>query len=252
MKIQALAALLAVLLCVGFCSCRRLEETPELVTLPQGEGSPGGGTPTAWRSYSFPSYQMLEEALTGKDSSGFANLRAHQAELGAAYRNTLAAFEDGRIALAIPRMNGEPLALRNRFGFSNITLLADELYELPWIWYFCVVNGLQLDVRISYLEPLEMGDFDSEPSYLEVLNCIAPSAPNPDNYRDFETYERIYEKDLTLHDGSHVTALVSELTGCSEVFVMLYRNGMLVVLYGDAGLFDEAFWRDFSLAGSAI
>ena len=120
MKIQALAALLAVLLCVGFCSCRRLEEAPELVTLLQGEGSPGGGTPTAWRSYSFPSYQMLEEALTGKDSSGFANLRAHQAELGAAYRNTLAAFEDGRIALAIPRMNGEPLALRNRFGFSNI------------------------------------------------------------------------------------------------------------------------------------
>jgi len=126
--------------------------------------------------------------------------------------------------------------------------MTSELYNLPWIWYNCVVDGYDLRVQVSYTSVLGSKDINSATSYLEVLSLIATKAPTPDNFHEYENYKKIYEKEITLADGRKIMAMVSELNDSSNEYVMFYQDGMLIILYADNQLFTDKFWSLFSMA----
>ena len=204
-------------------------------------------TPPDSRSYSFASYQDVINALTKKDSDTFSELRKEQANYGTIYQKTLSEFESGEIKIAVPQFNGMPIPLRDKDGYDNISLLTCELYHLPWLWYHCVVENRNLDVKISYLNVIENNEIQSAESYYEVLHLIAPNAPSPDNYNQYESYKSIYEKKVILKNGVVVTAMLSELKNDSKMYVMFYDDNMLISLYADSGLFTEPFFKSFSI-----
>lgn len=232
-------------LCILFsvlCSCNHSnqEDTPSKL-------SGVIETPPDQQSYHFNSYQEVAEALTQKKSSKYSILRKEQDDYGTAYQNTLTKFGNGDIKVAIPQVDENEMLLQNKDGYANITLMTSELYNLPWLWYHCVVNNQKVDVRISYLDAIYNVESSQKATYAQILKSIAPDAPSPENYQKYESYKAIYEKNIVLKDGVSVTAMISELKDRSKVYVMFYYDGLLISLYGDCELFTESFWKSFSI-----
>ena len=212
---------------------------------------PGGEiilpSPPEYSSYDYESYNDIHAALTNPLAPQFEQLRTEQKNCGELYQQTLSDFASGEIKVVVPQINGKKIPLRNQEGFSNITWFTSELYNLPWLWYHCMVNEENLTVSIAYPCVLDRAELDSATSYYEVLKMIAPNAPSPDNYKESASYKNIYEKEITLGDDKTVTAMISELKNDSRIYVCLYLDGMLVKLQGDKTLLTDDFLRTFSI-----
>lgn len=198
--------------------------------------------------YMYDSYTDILSALSLSSSSEYVTLRNEQANYGVLFSNTLKQFGSGDAVLLVPEIDGDPIDLRDTDGYSGVSLMTCELYNLPWIWYHCVIDECSLDVKIAYPDALESDVIDLAKTYLDILELIAPDAPSPSNYQQYESYKTIYEKDVTLADGQVVTAMISEMNNTSKIYVMLFLNDSLVSLYADAELFSESFWNSFGLA----
>ena len=244
-----------IILCI-FCSTLESCSTSNSIDIKQSLESEKGNemkpsvvieTPPDRQSYSFESYQDVIKALTKKDSNKFSELRKEQTNYGTVYKETLSKFESEEMKIAIPQFNGIPIPLRDKDGYDNISLMTCELYNLPWLWYHCVVENRNLDIKISYLNAIENTELQSAKSYYEVLHLIAPNAPSPDNYDQYTSYKSIYQKEVILKNGVVVTAMMSELKNDSKIYVMFYYDNMLISLYADSGVLTETFFKSFSV-----
>lgn len=198
--------------------------------------------------YMYDSYTDIKRALSLSSSDEYRLLRSENEQYGLLYTNTLKRFGDGDEILYIPVMDGEPIALRNIEGYSGVSLMTCELYNLPWIWYHCTLGNANLDISISYPGALERTEIEEAETYLDVLKLIAPDAPLPSNYQQYESYKTIYEKEVTLADGQVATAMFSEINNTSKIYVMLLLNDVLISMYGDTQVFSDGFWGSFGLA----
>ena len=213
---------------------------------------PGGEiilpSPPEYSSYDYESYNDIHAALTNPLAPQFEQLRTEQKNCGELYQQTLSDFALGEIKVAVPQIGGKNIDLRDQEGFSNVTWFTNELYNLPWLWYHCLINEQDLTVSIAYLSVLDRTELNSATSYYQVLKMISPNSPSPDNYKKSASYKNIYEKEITLGNGETVTAMISELKNDSRIYVCLYLDGMLVTLRGDEALLTEEFFRTFNIA----
>ena len=213
---------------------------------------PGGEiilpSPPEYSSYDYKSYNDIHAALTNPLAPQFKQLRTEQKNCGELYQQTLSDFASGEIKVAVPQIGGKNIDLRNQEGFSNVTWFTNELYNLPWLWYHCLINEQDLTVSIAYLSVLDRTELNSATSYYQVLKMISPNSPSPDNYKKSASYKNIYEKEITLGNGETVTAMISELKNDSRIYVCLYLDGMLVTLRGNEALLTEEFFRTFNIA----
>ena len=213
---------------------------------------PGGEiilpSPPEYSSYDYESYNDIHAALTNPLAPQFEQLRTEQKNCGELYQQTLSDFASGEIKVAVPQIGGKNIDLRNQEGFSNVTWFTNELYNLPWLWYHCLINEQDLTVSIAYLSVLDRTELNSATSYYQVLKMISPNSPSPDNYKKSASYKNIYEKEITLGNGETVTAMISELKNDSRIYVCLYLDGMLVTLRGDEALLTKEFFRTFNIA----
>ena len=200
--------------------------------------------------YDFDSYEEIKRALTDTHSVIYSDLKIASAQLSYrdVYRQTLEAYGTKKIKMSVPRFNGNLMKLRNLEGFSNITFFSRELFNLPWIWYDCKVNGSDLRIKVSNISIIDNKELRAADSYCNALSLIAPDAPSPSNYKDYESYSSIYEKDIVLSGGQTVKAMICELKDSSNIYVMFYKDDVLVILYADAELFTDSFWESFDIA----
>ena len=141
--------------------------------------------------------------------------------------------------------NGKELPLQNREGFSNISLLTNELYGMPWIWYNCVYDDTKISIRVTYPSILNNKEASEAKTAWEILKVIAPNAPLPDNYQSYESYRNVYEQLLSI-GGESVSALVQECTDCSAYVSFLLKDIYVTVCTQGGGLPDE-IWNEFSM-----
>ncbi|WP_019679141.1 dockerin type I repeat-containing protein [Ruminococcus flavefaciens] len=200
-------------------------------------------TPPVSNSYLYESYNDLNEALIKQDSSILVDSNNY----GELFNKTVSAFGNKDIDLYVPAIDGKACDLKNKEGFSNISLMTAELYNLPWIWYHCKVNKTDVDVKLAYHSVIESSELNSAKTYYEVLKVIAPDAPNPDNYAKFESYQKIYESEITLVNDKKVVAMILEIANSSNVYVMFVYEGKLVSIYANKDALSESFWSSFSL-----
>lgn len=205
-------------------------------------------------NYHFDGYEQLLSALTDKNSDGYKDIYTRMEqntseEKFELFRKTLQHFETGKIKLCVPQLNGENMKIQSDSTYTQITFMTSEVYHIPWIWYHCgaVSGDEQMIVKLSYLSPLENESIDNAKSFLEVQNIISPSAPNPDNYKDFENYTSIYEKEITLADNSKATALISETDNVRETYANIYKDGMLISIRANKEKLTDDFFRSFDV-----
>lgn len=200
-------------------------------------------TPLDSYSYFFSSYYELSEALLKRDSY----IKEDPNDYGELYKKTISAFENHAIELFVPAIDGNVFALRDREGFSNISFLTSELYNLPWIWYHCKVDENDIDIKISYYGVIGNNELATTNNYYEILKQIAPDAPNPDNYTKFNSYQNIYESEMSLANGRTVVAMISEIKNTSKIYVMFNYDNILVSVYANKNMLSESFWSRFTL-----
>ena len=204
--------------------------------------------PTNSTIYHFNTYNDIHDALTKSYSKGQKALRFQEEKYGKIYQATLDAFESNRLELLVPKLNGTEMKLRNKEGFSSISLFTREAYNLPWICYFCVYNNMDVTVRIAYPSVLNNKDLADAESYVDILKVIAPNAPMPSNYQSYKNYKNVYEKDIRLADSRTVSALVSELNDSKKLYISFVIDNALVTLYAEDSVFSDEFWGGFTIS----
>lgn len=219
-------------------------------------------TPPHAIDLSFDSYEQMLSALTDTNSDEYKRVQ-QQLHVGGIdfndgyelFKKTLHQLETGEIKLAVPQINGKNMTIRDDKGFSKITFMSNELYNLPWIWFHCVSetdDSKEITVKISYLSVLDNDDVDNAKSYLEVLNIIVPTPPTPDNYKDYkDILSACYEKKIILVDKSTITALIyeysDEYSDDQRISVCIYINGMLISIYADKDMLTDDFFGSFDV-----
>lgn len=227
-------------LLTSFVSCNKTDENNQmgLQNVPSKETA----------VYSFDDYNMINDALTNSKSSDIGRqMKREKIYYGEYYAEMLSKFESGKIKLLVPEYNGKLSELRKKEGLSSISLLTKELFGLPWIWYHCVINDKNYQVKVTYPEIVDI-DLKNAKSYLEVVSIIYPDSPKPDNYTKYPSYKSVYEKEYTFCDGTTVLALFGELNDDTTVYVRFYLYGAMIVVQCDSSLVAEDFFKSFKIS----
>lgn len=125
--------------------------------------------------------------------------------------------------------------LRNKEGYSNVTLFPSELYGMPWMWYHCVADGVELTVKIAYPE-------DVAENVSELISQIAPDAPNLHNFWDYPSYESII-----MTEAGDLRVMESRAKDSSRRYYAFVFGDALVNIQSDVDLVENGILGRSSL-----
>lgn len=208
---------------------------------PAGLGGDAQATPDLTNaSFDFDSYREMMDAFGGRGSEDAREIRSLKDQAGEPYGAFLDRVDaDG--AFPHPMQEGEPMAYRDEEGFSNITFFADELYDLPWVWYHPhVATGENYYIKITYVPA---GVAQGNQTASEVIAALSPNAANVGNLG--KHHKSIENRQIRLADRE-VTATVFEYKDDARCSVMFVYGDLLVEVRGNPDLWDEAWFATLS------
>ena len=247
-RIGAVAAYLAVVLCAVMILPMLGVGSPEVFDPPfelpfWGGSSNEDPSPPQHASFDFDSYEGMIRGfkksglLAGSDS--IQGIKGSMGETYTAFVDKVA--KDG--AFPRPMLNSQPIPYQNQEGFSNITFFPGELYDLPWVWYHCLVEGERVNIQITYPSCKGVA-VDPAKDVSEMLKAIAPNAVNPDNYKDRPNYEAVYLQSIPMATGE-VGVLVYELK--DRTMYTFFMGDAMVIVTDYEGVMTHPLWRRFSV-----
>lgn len=189
--------------------------------------------------------EMMTAFLTYDMTQSSYHIQDYKLTLGDTYANFLEKVEADRF-IPQPMLAHVPMTFRNEQGFSNITFMTCEAYNMPWIWYHCVANGENVTVKITYPDCVN-SEIDYSDSCSEILKSIAPDAVNTDNYQKYSSYQNVYLKTIRVASGE-IGALIYEFNDSDNIVVMFCCDDVLVSLNGKPSVINEAFLEKFSMS----
>ena len=229
---RLLSILIVLLLCISaFCGC--------------GDESLGNGNENAENppntTFNFDSYEEMINAFSSKkqNSEGYT-IQGLKRLMGEPYALFVDKVNSDK-SFPHPMLGGDPITYRNEEGFSNITFLGNELYNLPWIWYFPTVStGENFYIAITYLPDVDM---QRNMTASEVIKELSPKSANIDNLGD--QHESIYNKQMKLYDRE-VTALVIEYKEATRDIIFFVYEDLLVLVRCNPEVWTTEWFADLS------
>ena len=200
------------------------------------------GTPDlANATFSFNTYdEMLSAFLTYDTNKSSYTIQDYKFMLGEAYTSFLEKIEANR-SVPQPMLDNKSITYRNKEGFSNITFFVNELYGLPWIWYFPTVStGENFYIAITYLPDVER---QRNMTASEVIKELSPKSANIDNLGD--QHESIYNKQMKLNDVE-VTALVIEYKEDTRDIIFFVYEDLLVMVRCNSDVWSDQWFSTLS------
>jgi len=145
--------------------------------------------------------------------------------------------------LPVPCMSGEPIELRNREGYSDISLFLSDLYALPGLYYHPKVStGENFYIQMTYV-PDDVAATVENLTSSEVIKKLSPNSPNIDQLG--EQHEKIYNQTVTLFDRE-VTSLVIEYKTDSRNSVKFVYGEWLIEVRCDPAVWDAEWFSTLS------
>ena len=194
-------------------------------------------------TYSVHTYEQLLNAFSAEPSSENIVIQNEKALHGEIYQSFVDHLTNSA-TLKIPKINGSNFTLRGQEGYSNISVMTKELYNLPWIWYHCLYESKDVTIKTSYPR-LYYNNITEHMNGSEIIRAISPTAPNIDNYTNYKNYKNVYLSNIALSDKT-VSALVYEFADGDTTFSFGYGE-ILVFVTAKKAVLSEAFWKSFSL-----
>ena len=200
------------------------------------------GTPDlANATFSFNTYdEMLSAFLTYDTNKSSYTIQDYKFMLGEAYTSFLEKIEANRSAPQ-PMLDNKSITYRNKEGFSNITFFVNELYGLPWIWYFPTVStGENFYIAITYLPD---GERQRNMTASEVIKELSPNSANIDNLG--KQHESICNRQIALGDRE-VTALVIEYKEDTRDSIFFVYEDLLVMVRCNSEVWSDQWFSTLS------
>ena len=195
---KQLSFLFIVLICISsFFGC-------DTQSLSNGNGNDNTENPPN-STFDFNSYDEMINAFSSKkqNTEGYT-IQGLKRLMGEQYAHFVDKVNSDK-SFPHPMVEGNPITYRNKEGFSNITFLGNELYNLPWVWYFPTVStGENFYIAITYLP-----DSENQQNMIasDVIKELSPKSPNINNLG--EQHQSICNQQITLKNRE-VTDLVIE------------------------------------------
>ncbi len=229
---KILSFLLIVLICVSAfsgCSDRSL-----------GNGNENAEDPPN-SSFGFDSYDEMINAFSSREqnSEGYT-IQGLKRLMGESYAHFVDKVNSDK-SFPHPMLDENTIPYRNQEGFSNITFLGNELYNLPWIWYFpAVTTGENFYIAITYLP-----DSESQRNMIasEVIKELSPKSPNVNNLG--EQHQSILNQQITLKDRD-VTALIVYYKTDTRNSIFFVYDDLLVMVRCDPNIWSEQWFAALS------
>lgn len=200
------------------------------------------GTPDlANATFSFNTYdEMLSAFLTYDTNKSSYTIQDYKFMLGEAYTSFLEKIEANR-SVPQPMLDNKSITYRNKEGFSNITFFVNELYGLPWIWYFPTVStGENFYIAITYLPD---GERQRNMTASEVIKELSPNSANIDNLG--KQHENICNRQIALGDRE-VTALVIEYKEDTRDSIFFVCEDLLVMVRCNSDVWSDQWFSTLS------
>ena len=192
-------------------------------------------------TFNFDSYDEMITAFSSKEqnSEGYT-IRGLERLMGKPYAHFVDKVNSDK-SFPHPMLEGNPIIYRNKEGFSNITFFGNELYNLPWIWYFPTVStGENFYIAITYLP-----DSESQRNMIasDVIKELSPKSPNVNNLG--EQHQSIYNQQITLKDRE-VTALIVDYKTDTRNSIFFVYDDLLVMVRCDPKVWSEQWFASLS------
>lgn len=200
------------------------------------------GTPDlANATFSFNTYdEMLSAFLTYDTNKSSYTIQDYKFMLGEAYTSFLEKIEANR-SVPQPMLDNKSITYRNKEGFSNITFFVNELYGLPWIWYFPTVStGENFYIAITYLPD---GERQRNMAASEVIKELSPNSANIDNLGN--QHESICNRQISLGDRE-VTALIIEYKEDTRDSIFFVYEDLLVMVRCNSDVWSDQWFSTLS------
>ena len=200
------------------------------------------GTPDlANATFSFNTYdEMLSAFLTYDTNKSSYTIQDYKFMLGEAYTGFLEKIEANR-SVPQPMLDNKSITYRNKEGFSNITFFVNELYGLPWIWYFPTVStGENFYIAITYLPD---GERQRNMAASEVIKELSPNSANIDNLGN--QHESICNRQISLGDRE-VTALIIEYKEDTRDSIFFVYEDLLVMVRCNSDVWSDQWFSTLS------
>ena len=200
------------------------------------------GTPDlANATFSFNTYdEMLSAFLTYDTNKSSYTIQDYKFMLGEAYTSFLEKIEANR-SVPQPMLDNKSITYRNKEGFSNITFFVNELYGLPWIWYFPTVStGENFYIAITYLPD---GERQRNMTASEVIKEFSPNSANIDNLG--KQHESICNRQIALGDRE-VTALIIEYKEDTRDSIFFVYEDLLVMVRCNSDVWSDQWFSTLS------
>ena len=191
--------------------------------------------------FSFNTYdEMLSAFLTYDTNKSSYIIQDYKFMLGEAYTSFLEKIEANR-SVPQPMLDNKPITYRNKEGFSNITFFVNELYGLPWIWYFPSVSTAEnFYIAITYLPD---GERQRNMTASEVIKELSPNSANIDNLG--KQHENICNRQIALGDRE-VTALVIEYKEDTRDSIFFVCEDLLVMVRCNSDVWSDQWFSTLS------
>ncbi|MBQ7604790.1 MAG: hypothetical protein IJU75_07510 [Clostridia bacterium] len=218
------------------------------------EGSPAHSNMV----FLFNGYADFRDSITDKNSekhikiqqyveNGHYNEEGWEGYINGHFVRLFEGLSNGDLKFKKPAIDGIPMTVGVDV-YWNISVLTEELFGLPWIWYYCDFNGKTVVVGISYLD-LVPDAFTDEMTIEETIKKLKPNFPLPDNADDFRnSYTSIQNSEFQIN-GTKTDALVYENTYGRTYYRFIYDDSFIVNIWSaDKGnKLEDAFWNRFSI-----
>ena len=233
---KLLSFLLIALICVSvFSGCSDQ-------SLSNGSGNENAEDPPN-TTFDFDSYEEMINAFSSKkqNSEGYT-IQGLKRLMGGTYAHFVDKVKSDK-SFPHPMLEGDPITYRNEEGFSNVTFFGNELYNLPWIWYFPTVStGENFYISITYLP-----DSENQRNMIasDVIKELSPKSPNVNNLG--EQHQSIYNQQITLKDRE-VTALIVDYKTDTRNSIFFVYDDLLVMVRCDPKVWSEQWFASLSFA----
>jgi hypothetical protein len=192
-------------------------------------------------TFDFDSYEEMINAFSSKkqNSEGYT-IQGLKRLMGETYAHFVDKVKSDK-SFPHPMLEGDPITYRNEEGFSNKTFLGNELYNLPWIWYFPTVStGENFYIAITYLPD---GERQRNMTASEVIKELSPNSANIDNLG--KQHENICNRQIALGDRE-VTALVIEYKEDTRDSIFFVYEDLLVMVRCNSDVWSDQWFSTLS------
>lgn len=188
--------------------------------------------------YSFNSISDLKQSLASKE------ILKQQAKLPSKQQSkvfdSFLKKQANSGTLYVPIEKDNELTLRKKEGFAPITLMSNELFGLPWIWYHFEYQQSDIIIKTTSLSELNI-EYSDKVSCSEILSLISSTAPNINNYQNYKNYENVYESKISLEDRS-VSCVVFVIKDGNDYIAFVYED-IYVIVSAELEILTKDFWK---------